>query len=124
MKRTPIQRHTPLSRTGPIRTRRKRSTPERSVGFDLRAFAKDQACTLRLDGICNRDPTTTVLCHVRLFGASGGGQKPPDLCAFHGCSACHAAEATASDGDILRAVLETLRRVCAHPKSVLPRDRV
>ncbi|WP_368737958.1 nuclease domain-containing protein [Massilia sp. CCM 8734] len=29
-----------------------------------RQDARDQACTICLPGICNRDPGTTVLCHT------------------------------------------------------------
>ncbi|SRR5688572_27221558 len=89
--------------------------------MNLRDFARDQACTLRLEGICNRNPATTVLCHVRRFGTGGMGKKPPDLCGVHACDACHAALDGRSapppswpedrDTDILRAVLETLVRV-------------
>lgn len=43
---------------------------------------------MRLPGICNFNPETTVLAHIRLgFGAIG--KKPPDWCGVHACSACH-----------------------------------
>jgi hypothetical protein len=44
---------------------------------------------IRLPGICNHDPDTTVLAHVRLIGVSGMGVKSPDLLGAWACSACH-----------------------------------
>jgi hypothetical protein len=44
---------------------------------------------IRIPGICNFDPETTVLCHYRLMGLSGIGMKPVDICGAWGCSACH-----------------------------------
>ncbi len=42
-----------------------------------------------MHGVCNWDPSTTVLAHLRRGGVAGVGQKPPDLCAVLACSACH-----------------------------------
>lgn len=55
----------------------------------LRKFAKGKPCMVRLVGICNWNPETTVLAHIRRAGVAGTGQKPPDLCAVWACSACH-----------------------------------
>lgn len=51
--------------------------------------ARDQMCTLRIPGVCNRDPSTTVSCHVHddIFGAA---RKADDTSTFFGCSSCHA----------------------------------
>ncbi|MCB7129981.1 MAG: DUF1364 family protein, partial [Candidatus Brocadiales bacterium] len=38
---------------------------------DLREFAEGKECQLRLIGICNFDPATTVLAHVRRGGVAG-----------------------------------------------------
>jgi len=76
----------------------------------IREFARGQTCTLRLD-CCNHDPETVVLCHVRRAGFNGTGQKPLDIFGFHGCSECHRREKEASDGDILRAMMETQQRL-------------
>lgn len=54
---------------------------------DLRKSARGQECALRLPGICNGNPETTVLCHAT---PGGMGMKCPDTTAFYGCSACHA----------------------------------
>ncbi|WP_183422525.1 DUF1364 domain-containing protein [Luteibacter sp. Sphag1AF] len=56
---------------------------------DLRKAAKGRACEVRLPGICNFDPDTTVLAHVRIAGITGGAQKAPDILGAHCCSACH-----------------------------------
>ncbi|SFI83944.1 nuclease domain-containing protein [Albimonas pacifica] len=52
----------------------------------LRQSARGRECTLRLAGACNRNPETTVLCHVK---TGGMGRKCPDTAAFFGCSDCH-----------------------------------
>jgi Protein of unknown function (DUF1364) len=45
---------------------------------------------VRIPGICNGDPETTVLAHYRLSGVSGIGFKAPDICGAWACSGCHA----------------------------------
>ncbi|MFD0738267.1 nuclease domain-containing protein [Lysobacter koreensis] len=55
----------------------------------------DAHCMLEIAGVCG-DSTTDktagcVLCHIRLVGEVGGGQKPDDLCAAFGCGPCHTA---------------------------------
>lgn len=57
--------------------------------IDLRKEAKDRDCMVRLPGICNFNPETTVLAHYRKAGISGIGQKSPDLIGAWACSACH-----------------------------------
>ncbi len=57
--------------------------------MNLREYAKGKPCMIRLVGICNRDDTTTVLCHERVSGLSGAGLKSPDFFAAWGCSCCH-----------------------------------
>lgn len=76
----------------------------------LRRFARGQTCTLQMPW-CNHNPETTVLCHVRMFGAAGMGQKPHDFLAFHACSECHRRERDAGHDDILRAMMLTQTRV-------------
>ena len=56
---------------------------------NLRRAARGRECTLRLPGICNGDPETVVLAHIRRGGVGGVGLKPPDACAVLACSACH-----------------------------------
>ena len=57
--------------------------------MNLRDLARGKPCYLRLPGVCNGNPDTTVLCHRRAYGVAGKDQKPPDTCAFPGCHACH-----------------------------------
>lgn len=56
---------------------------------NLRELARDRACYLRLEGVCNFDAKTTVLAHIRRGSIAGTGMKPPDICAVPICSACH-----------------------------------
>lgn len=56
---------------------------------DLRKAAKGRECALRLPNICNHNPETTVLAHIRRGGVAGKGQKPNDLLGVLACSSCH-----------------------------------
>lgn len=52
--------------------------------------ARGEDCQIRLVGICNCDPTTTVWCHANGSAAGKGiGMKSHDLLGAYGCSACH-----------------------------------
>ena len=53
----------------------------------LRNSARGQDCQVRIPGICNFNPETTVLAHVG--SNSGMGMKPDDTEAAFCCSACH-----------------------------------
>ncbi len=69
----------------------------------LREEARDKECQIRIPGICNGDPATTVLCHLN---SGGMGCKASDLaCGSWGCSSCH----DAVDGRIMS----------EHPKETL-----
>ncbi len=61
-----------------------------AASFNLRKYAAGKPCQIRIPGVCNGDPNTTVLCHLRLAGITGTAQKSPDLLGAWGCSACHA----------------------------------
>ncbi|HAW8060225.1 TPA: DUF1364 family protein [Escherichia coli] len=50
---------------------------------------KAKVCQVRIPGVCNGNPETSVLAHIRLTGLCGTGTKPPDLIATIACSACH-----------------------------------
>lgn len=56
---------------------------------NLRKLARGQPCQVRLPGICNGNPDTTVLAHYRLAGTCGIGIKPDDSQGAWACSACH-----------------------------------
>lgn len=55
----------------------------------LTDLCRDQPCYIRLPGICNGNPETSVPAHLRLIGVSGMGLKAPDIFVCPGCSDCH-----------------------------------
>lgn len=55
----------------------------------LRKMARGRDCQVRIPGVCNFDPETTVLAHYRLAGTCGMGIKPHDLIGAWACSSCH-----------------------------------
>ncbi|MGQ0285838.1 DUF1364 domain-containing protein [Pasteurellaceae bacterium 22721_9_1] len=57
--------------------------------IDLRKKAKGRECQVRLVGICNHNPETTVLAHYRMAGLNGIGQKPDDVFGAFCCLTCH-----------------------------------
>lgn len=58
---------------------------------NLRKAARGRECTIRIPGVCNFNPESSVLTHYRLGGLCGTGIKPNDLVAAIGCDCCHAA---------------------------------
>ena len=48
--------------------------------------AKGEDCQIRIPGVCNHNPKTTVFCHL---GGAGMGIKQKDLHGAYGCSDCH-----------------------------------
>ncbi|MEI7143266.1 DUF1364 domain-containing protein [Pectobacterium brasiliense] len=56
---------------------------------DFKKEARGRDCQIRIPGVCNFNPETTVLTHYRLAGTCGTGIKPDDRQAAWGCSACH-----------------------------------
>lgn len=56
---------------------------------NLRKEAKGRDCQVRLPGICNFNPETTVLAHYRMAGLNGAGMKPDDIFGAWCCHACH-----------------------------------
>lgn len=55
--------------------------------MNLRELARDKPCQIRLPDICNGDPATTVLAHLRHH--TGGSLKPNDIFGAWACSSCH-----------------------------------
>lgn len=43
---------------------------------------------IRLPDRCSHDPGETRLCHLRMAGITGGGQKAPDALGAWGCDPC------------------------------------
>ena len=56
--------------------------------MNLRQLARGKPCDLRIPGVCNRDPETTVLAHINTE-FKGVALKSPDICAVRACSDCH-----------------------------------
>ena len=83
MKRTPLTRKTPLKATTI------RASGRRPKMTEARKSAKGQPCMVRIPGVCNGNPETTVLAHYRLAGYCGAGMKPDDSMGAWACSACH-----------------------------------
>lgn len=96
----------------------------------IRQSARGETCTLRLPGVCNHDTATTILAHLRMFGAAGMGQKPADYAAVFACSRCHdtldrrdmMTAGQCGTEDVLRALMETHRRLAA--KGLLHMGRI
>lgn len=57
--------------------------------MNLRDLARGKPCMVRIPGVCNGNPDTTVLAHFRMAGTCGGGMKPDDWQAAWACHACH-----------------------------------
>lgn len=55
----------------------------------IESLARSKPCYLRLPLVCNGNPETTVLAHIRRGGLGGMGIKPSALCGLPVCSACH-----------------------------------
>jgi hypothetical protein len=59
------------------------------MAVNLRKEAKGRECQIRLQG-CNRDASTTVLCHIHKPSICGGmSLKANDEIGAWGCSHCH-----------------------------------
>lgn len=48
--------------------------------------AREQDCQIRIPGVCNFNPETTVLAHLN---GGGGGMKRLDIHGSYACSNCH-----------------------------------
>ena len=82
----------------------------RVVSKKLRDSARDQTCTLRLQGY-GYDDGTVVLAHLPC-GQKGMGMKGPDVIACFACDSCHSIIDGRKRGeyetaDLLRALAET-----------------
>ncbi|MFA5875228.1 MAG: DUF1364 domain-containing protein [Candidatus Margulisiibacteriota bacterium] len=73
----------------------------------LRKSAKGRECTVRIHGICNHNPETTVLAHLN---GGGMGMKQNDLFGCFACSSCH----ETLDGGYVRMGLSRLTRDLYH----------
>lgn len=57
--------------------------------MNRRKWARGRECQVRIPGVCNFDPETSVLAHLRIAGITGIGQKAPDYLGAICCSSCH-----------------------------------
>ncbi len=56
----------------------------------LTQSARDEHCTIRVPGVCNHNPETTVLAHLSgIRYRHGVGRKVADIFGAFACSACH-----------------------------------
>jgi hypothetical protein len=84
-----LTRKTPL-KAATIKPSAKRMRQSRPKSTPARKAAKGMECMVRIPGICNGDPETTVLAHYRLAGHCGTGLKPDDTTfGAWACSSCH-----------------------------------
>lgn len=79
--------------------------------------AKGADCTLRIPGVCNFNPETTVFAHLN---GGGMGTKHSDLHGCYSCSSCHdwldgrnygSGERVFRDAEFLRAMIETQNKL-------------
>ncbi len=79
--------------------------------MNLRQHARGQPCRVRLPTVCNFDPETTVLAHIKCGWY--GSLKPPDIVALHCCSSCHdAIDRRRTDIPVETVDLAVLRGLC------------
>lgn len=83
----------------------------------IRKSARGKDCQVRIIGVCNFDPATTVAAHVNIAGLHGMGAKSSDILTVRACSNCHDAidgriktglSKTELKADILDGLLRTL----------------
>lgn len=97
-RKTPLVSKKPLDRgSSTLKRSAMKSAPKRSVGEHganrsdkIRQAARGERCTLRIIGVCNNDPETTVWAHVNGVRYNKGvGCKAPDILGAFACYACH-----------------------------------
>lgn len=86
MKRTPMQRKTPLTAKTGIKRSSMRSAGKPKAS-PIRKSAQGQQCQVRVPGVCNGNPETVVLAHMN---GGGMGAKAHDIHGAFACSSCHA----------------------------------
>ena len=62
--------------------------PRRIVSKKLLSRSRGQECTMRVAGVCNYDPETTIPAHINTSGGKMGG-KTHDFMVVDCCSDCH-----------------------------------
>jgi len=74
----------------------------------LRDLARGKLCQIRVPGICDGNPETTVLAHYRLSGLSGMGIKAPDWAGAYSCARCHSMVDSGRSANFTRAELKQM----------------
>lgn len=113
MARSPMKRG-----TSRMKSRGPKMTP-------IRKSAKGEECQIRLPGVCNFDPATTVLCHSNeQADGKGMGLKASDQNAAYGCAACHDTvdgRRPRPDGMSYELMLSMFREAIAQTQRILKR---
>ena len=55
----------------------------------IRKSARLKDCLVRIPGVCNFNPETTIAAHISIAGLHGMGLKASDLLTVRCCSSCH-----------------------------------
>ncbi len=79
----------------------------------ITSLARGRSCQIRIVGVCNGDPETTVPCHLRMHGISGIGYIADSIFVAWGCSDCHSYCDMHSDDATKRAFYEGVFRTQA-----------
>jgi hypothetical protein len=78
----------------------------------IRKSARGEQCQVRIYGVCNHNPDTTVLAHLN---GGGMGMKQPDYLGAYACSSCHAW----LDGGYAQKGYSRAQRDLAHMEAIL-----
>lgn len=92
MKRAPLKRKTPLRSKSKLKAGKglaakkpmKKSSPVKMS--KIRESAKGEQCLVRVPGVCNGNPETTVLAHLN---GGGAAMKASDIHGAYCCASCH-----------------------------------
>ena len=56
----------------------------------IRESARGETCSLRIPGVCNSDPATTVFCHLGKKGEATNKRNGDEaMNGVYGCNRCH-----------------------------------
>lgn len=84
-RRTPLRTKTPLKARKPMK-RSPMKSGSKPKASKIRQSANGQPCLVRVEGVCNGDPSTVVLAHLN---GAGTGAKAGDHEGAYACWACH-----------------------------------
>ncbi|MGP4843334.1 nuclease domain-containing protein [Marinobacter sp. 1Y8] len=87
MKRTPLQRKSPLKAKTGLKPSVTRIKSKKAKPSKVRMSAAGEQCLVRVPGVCCGDSQTVVLAHLN---GGGMGAKHSDIHGAYACSTCHA----------------------------------